>query len=103
MSFKYWRERFYGNGLFEPYIERVYGLSLPQKASKKSWKDLLPEALTAPITCVVETLQFACLLLSRKYFLHALASPVFIIMRRYYYHKGLRDGRARYSGVEGET
>lgn len=103
LNIRYWSKRYYGDGLAVFYMEYIYGIRFPwTPPANKSAGWFLKNFLSTINSYWAEIYHINSFLIRRKYYYHVLISPVFVFFRRYYYRKGLEDGRKRYAHARNE-
>ena len=103
LRLKYWAKRSYDNGLLVQYIGHVYGLqyhwAAPGSAvvaDRSIWKRFL-RTLVLPASRCFKLISF---LLKNRYLKFVPVLPIYSVLERYYYRKGLADGQRLYGRPE---
>ena len=101
LSYKYWAKRYYDNGLLKEYLELVYNIRYPwQKQISEDQSQIAKDILIDIKANIAELLSSLRFLNKHGYYFHIPLLPFFIIFRRYYKKKGMKDGRKIYSSFQ---
>lgn len=90
-TLRYWAKRHYDSGLADQYMTYFYGFEPIWKGRSYKGKKVLET--------VWNHLVF---LLDNRYFRYIPILPIYFILRGYYYHKGISDGKRLYGPSKGK-
>lgn len=94
LTLKYWAKRYYDNGVFEYYLEQAYDLQWHWKSSSNIGKHSISKRVfrwtKTNLAGFLHTITF---LIGHKYYRFIPILPIFVILRLYYYQKGIKDGK----------
>jgi glycosyltransferase involved in cell wall biosynthesis len=103
LHLKYWAKRSYDSGVLVQYIKHVYGLQYhwatsgnSVAADRLSWKRFFRMLVRPGVRC----LKMIAFLLKNRYLRFVPILPVYSVIERYYYRKGLADGNRLYGRSE---
>jgi hypothetical protein len=106
LELRYWSKRSYDNGVFVQYLRHVYGLQYKWAAKEKKpspsrpgWKKLI-SVVCRPAVRHLRMLEF---LIENRYLRYIPVLPVYSVLERYYYRKGLLDGFKLYGQSNGRV
>lgn len=94
-TFKYWAKRYKDSAMVEKYIAHVYKIEWPWK-SQILRKNSLKKILTVLNSYIYEFLSVTFFLIKNGYYRHIFVLPAFLILRRHYTMKGLKEGERLY-------
>ena len=92
LTFKYWSKRYYDTGLVIQYMAYVYGLVYP--SSRESQNHFVKFAILQRNLRTVWN--YFIFLVKYKYIRYIPISPIFFILKHYYLHKGIKQGKRLY-------
>jgi glycosyltransferase involved in cell wall biosynthesis len=107
LSFNYWAKRYFNNGVVDQYLEYVYGLKYPWRSQGYTYKgryilakQIVRGGKLAIRSYMIELFAVMAFLLKHKYFGYIPVFPIYLVLKRYYYRKGINEGRKRYKSSQ---
>ncbi len=97
LTLGYWQKRYYDSGLAEQYIENICKLHWPWRGqSNPSNRGRLRKFTHAMRVLLAEALAVSRFLFRNRYHHCFFIAPLFVVMRKFYYRKGLQKGAELY-------
>jgi glycosyltransferase involved in cell wall biosynthesis len=104
LRLRYWAKRSYDNGMFVQYLNHVYGLQYRWNSGSSG---AAPSSSTATRVSAMlarrasRCLEMIAFLIENRYVKFIPVFPLYIVLERYYYRRGLADGSKRYGASKG--
>lgn len=104
LNFRYWAKRCYENGLFTKYLEHVYGFQYPWIDQQLDGSQAVSDTFMSAVrNYAVECFHLMQFLSKNRYFGVVPVLPVYVMLERYYYEKGVSEGKRLYGSYEKKT